>query len=92
MNKELRKLLVDAARENGMIHGKVAELDFGAGAEWMYEKLKESPVLGEESPAQNTMEICHTAPNTASAPCCEHQWTINRLRTCKKCGAIDTVV
>ena len=25
---------------------------------------KESPVLGEESPAQNTMEICHTAPNT----------------------------
>jgi hypothetical protein len=30
--------------------------------------------------------------NTASTPCCDHQWTINRLRTCKKCGAIDTVV
>jgi ubiquinone/menaquinone biosynthesis C-methylase UbiE len=29
-------------------------------------KLEESPVLGEESPAQNTMEICHTAPNSAS--------------------------
>jgi len=27
-------------------------------------KGEESPVLGEESPAQNTMEICHTAPNT----------------------------
>lgn len=26
-------------------------------------KLEESPVLGEESPAQNTKEICHTAPN-----------------------------
>jgi SAM-dependent methyltransferase len=28
-------------------------------------KGEESPVLGEESPAQNTMEICHTAPNSA---------------------------
>jgi len=27
---------------------------------------KESPVLGEECPAQDTVEICHTAPNTAS--------------------------
>lgn len=30
-------------------------------------EIEESPVLGEESPAQNTKEICHTAPNTASA-------------------------
>ena len=29
-------------------------------------EIEESPVLGEESPAQNTMEICHTAPNTGS--------------------------
>jgi phage N-6-adenine-methyltransferase len=29
-------------------------------------KAKESPVLGEESPAQNTKEICHTAPNSAN--------------------------
>jgi SAM-dependent methyltransferase len=28
-------------------------------------KGEESPVLGEESPAQNTKEICHTAPNSA---------------------------
>ena len=28
-------------------------------------KGEESPVLGDESPAQNTMEICHTAPNSA---------------------------
>lgn len=27
-------------------------------------KTEESPVLGEEGPAQNTMEICHTAPNS----------------------------
>jgi hypothetical protein len=27
---------------------------------------KESSVLGEESPAQDTREICHTAPNSAS--------------------------
>ena len=26
-------------------------------------EIEESPVLGEESPAQNTKEICHTAPN-----------------------------
>ena len=29
-------------------------------------EIEESPVLGEESPAQDTMEICHTAPNSAS--------------------------
>ena len=28
-------------------------------------EIEESPVLGEESPAQNTAEICHTAPNSA---------------------------
>ena len=31
-------------------------------------EIEESPVLGEENPAQNTMEICHTAPNTQSMP------------------------
>ena len=41
MNKELRKELIEAARENGRNYGKAAELDFGAGAEWMYEKLKD---------------------------------------------------
>jgi len=30
-------------------------------------EIEESPVPGEESPAQNTKEICHTAPNSASA-------------------------
>ena len=33
---------------------------------WVAFMKQESPVLGEESPAQNTMEICHTAPNSAS--------------------------
>jgi N6-adenosine-specific RNA methylase IME4 len=28
-------------------------------------EIEESPVMGEESPAQNIMEICHTAPNSA---------------------------
>ena len=32
-------------------------------------EIEESPVLVEESPAQNIMEICHTAPNTAMAKC-----------------------
>jgi hypothetical protein len=27
-------------------------------------KAKESPVVGDESPALNTKEICHTAPNS----------------------------
>ena len=31
-------------------------------------KGEESPVLGEESPAQNTKEICHTAPNSGKLP------------------------
>ena len=35
---------------------------------WICFMKQESPVLGEESPVQNTMEICHTAPNTASMP------------------------
>ena len=33
---------------------------------WVCFMKQEAPVLGEESPAQNTMEICHTAPNSAS--------------------------
>jgi len=34
---------------------------------WICFMKEESPVLGEESPAQNTMEICHTAPNSERA-------------------------
>jgi len=40
MDKELKDDLISAARENGAKHGKTAELDFGAGAEWLFEKLK----------------------------------------------------
>jgi len=39
MDKDLRDKMYKKARENGAKHGKVAELDFGAGAEWMYEQL-----------------------------------------------------
>jgi len=31
---------------------------------WVCFMKQESPVLGEEVPAQNTVEICHTAPNS----------------------------
>jgi site-specific DNA-methyltransferase (adenine-specific) len=31
-------------------------------------EIEGSPVLGEDSPAQDTAEICHTAPNTPSMP------------------------
>jgi len=30
--------------------------------------------------------------NKQSKPCCEHNWNNNRIRTCKKCGALDTAV
>lgn len=39
MDSELRNKLIEKARENGAKFGKKAELDFGAGAEWMYEQL-----------------------------------------------------
>jgi hypothetical protein len=40
--------------------------DYDYYPEKRLQKAEESPVLGEERPAQNTMEICHTAPNSAS--------------------------
>ena len=40
MDQALREKMIKKARENGVKHGKTAELDFGAGAEWMYEQLK----------------------------------------------------
>ncbi len=39
MDKHLRNKMIEKARENGAKFGKKAELDFGAGAEWMYEQL-----------------------------------------------------
>jgi len=51
MKEELRNKMVKKARENGEKHGKVAELDFGAGAEWMYEQLvKNNAVLPHVMP------------------------------------------
>ena len=32
-------------------------------------EIEESPVLGEECPVQDTMEICHTSTNSSSMPC-----------------------
>lgn len=40
MSSGMRESLVAAAREVGKKHGKTAELDFGAGAEWMFEQLQ----------------------------------------------------
>ena len=39
MQKELNRKLKAKARELGTEFGKQAELDFGAGAEWMHEQL-----------------------------------------------------
>ena len=39
MDKDLRNKMIEKARENGAKFGKKAELDFGAGAEWMYKQL-----------------------------------------------------
>jgi len=40
MKKPEHKDILRKARENGEKHGKAAELDFGAGAEWMQEKYE----------------------------------------------------
>ena len=42
--------------------------------------------------ATKAAEARFTSTNKQSTPCCEHEWTNNRLRTCNKCGALDTVV
>ena len=55
MEKTLKDEMVKAARENGAKHGKVAELDFGAGAEWMYDKLVEEKIKSINSAS---VEIC----------------------------------
>lgn len=39
MDENLRNEMIAKARENGEKHGKTSELDFGAGAEWMYERV-----------------------------------------------------
>tara|TARA_R110002051_G_C8769409_1_gene503309 strand:+ start:344 stop:640 length:297 start_codon:yes stop_codon:yes gene_type:complete len=45
MENNLRTKLIDEARKNGSKFGKKAELDFGAGAEWMYNELKKQLTL-----------------------------------------------
>lgn len=49
MENTLRGKLIDEARRNGSKYGKKAELDFGAGAEWMYKQLKEQLTLTDVS-------------------------------------------
>lgn len=46
MERELKDKMIAKARENGNKYGKSAELDFGAGAEWMYEQLINKPPHG----------------------------------------------
>jgi len=50
-------------------------------------EIEESPVLGEESPAQDTMEICHTAPNSKSTQCgwCGRQLDLNFRCSNERC-------
>lgn len=45
MENNLRVKLIDEARKNGSKFGKKAELDFGAGAEWMYNELQKQLTL-----------------------------------------------
>ena len=53
MDKELRDELLKTARENGAKYGKNAELDFGAGAEWMYKKLAYEPCNRGRGPGRD---------------------------------------
>lgn len=39
MKKITHEQILEKARENGEKNGKLAELDFGAGAEWMQDEL-----------------------------------------------------
>lgn len=39
MVKQIRDRIREEARKTGKRHGKVSELDFGAGAEWMFEEV-----------------------------------------------------
>ena len=45
MENSLRTKLIDEARRNGSKFGKKAELDFGAGAEWMYNEMQKQLTL-----------------------------------------------
>ena len=58
MDKGLRDELLKTARENGANYGKKAELDFGAGAEWMYEKLIPNPTIDNMDSLYVELEGC----------------------------------
>ena len=62
-----------------------------AQTHWVCFMKQESPVLGEESPAQNTIEICHTAPNSQSTQCgwCGHQLEANFRCVNSACAESD---
>jgi hypothetical protein len=49
MEDNLRVKLINEARKNGSKFGKKAELDFGAGAEWMYNELQKELTLTDVS-------------------------------------------
>jgi hypothetical protein len=62
MDKELREKLIAKARENGTKNGKVAELDFGAGAEWMYNELHQ--VKNNDDLGSVVKQLCLCEVNT----------------------------
>ena len=56
MEQELRNKMIAKARENGSKHGKTAELDFGAGAEWMHEQLVKNCFIPNVSQQRELLE------------------------------------
>jgi len=89
MEKELRNKLIKRARENGAKFGKKAELDFGAGAEWMYDELLQNQTTptpddrGELKCPECNSDNIKTAIYTKYKECneCYHYWEANQPQT-----------
>ena len=53
MEANIRKELIEIARKHGKEYGMEAELDFGAGAEWMYKRVIYKSVTEIEKENEN---------------------------------------
>ena len=75
MENNLRTKLIDEARKNGSKFGKKAELDFGAGAEWMYNKMQKQLTLTDVALQSEQLNFCmHNLDLTGKCFKCGEQY------------------
>jgi hypothetical protein len=75
MENNLRTKLIDEARKNGSKFGKKAELDFGAGAEWMYNKMQKQLTLTDVVLQSEQLNFCmHNLDLTGKCFKCGEQY------------------